>query len=469
MSDLVALLASSLEAAQQLVRERDGAIRELAERYEEISLLYVVARLLGNDLPAEVVAETLLRELSVTIGANAAACLLADRSSATLTPVASYGLGGHKYPEVATHDSAHLAASVFRSGKTETANGSSPIAVSEPVLGELCDSILAVAINRPNTALEGDAGEGDQLLYNTREFPTDLTPLGVMLFGRRNGDPAFTAGDQKLVGAIAAQFGNALHNAALMREARERERFEREVQLAHDLQLKLLPDPSIVGPEARAAARIIPAERVGGDFYLFVRLDAARTGVLIGDVSGHGYQAALVMALALSAAGIHIRAANDPADTLSAVAGSLLSELESTEMSVTMCYCIIDEASGTLSYSNAGHPHVFVQNADGELNRLLAQSPPIGFADASLPGDVLEWGPGFRLVCFTDGVADARNTRNARLGEDAILEILRSAGPDVPPTAVLDRIMETVGRHTMGTILRDDITVLVVDRTPAQS
>jgi hypothetical protein len=82
-----------------------------------------------------------------------------------------------------------------------------------------------------------------------------------------------------------------------------RQQLLREMQVAQELQLKLLPSPAVVGPEARAATRMVPAESVGGDFFLLARLDADRTGVLIGDVSGHGYQAALVMALALSAAG----------------------------------------------------------------------------------------------------------------------------------------------------------------------
>jgi hypothetical protein len=77
----------------------------------------------------------------------------------------------------------------------------------------------------------------------------------------------------------------------------DRQQLLREMQVAQELQLKLLPSPAVVGPEARAATRMVPAESVGGDFFLLARLDADRTGVLIGDVSGHGYQSALIMAL----------------------------------------------------------------------------------------------------------------------------------------------------------------------------
>jgi sigma-B regulation protein RsbU (phosphoserine phosphatase) len=264
--------------------------------------------------------------------------------------------------------------------------------------------------------------------------------------------------------AVAAQLGTALHNASLMRAAVEREHFAREMRLAHDLQLKLLPDPRVVGPEARAAARVIPAESVGGDFFLLARLDESRTGVLIGDVSGHGYQAALVMALALSAAGIHVREAANPSDTLDAVAQSLHDELESTEMSLSLCYLIIDEANGLVHYANAGHPHVFHQCANGEVERLGAHSLPIGFSADPIGGSSVSWRAGDRLVCFTDGVVDVRNTRDQRLGEEAVLHALTSTAMTDTPARVLDNIIDCVARHRTGTALRDDVTVVVVDR-----
>jgi phosphoserine phosphatase RsbU/P len=291
-----------------------------------------------------------------------------------------------------------------------------------------------------------------------------MTPLGVVIFGRHDAGSPFTAGDRKLVIAVAAQLGTALHNASLMRAAVEREQFAREMRLAHDLQLKLLPDPRVVGPEARAAARVIPAESVGGDFFLLARLDAHRTGVLVGDVSGHGYQAALVMALALSAAAIHIRAAADPAETLHAVAQSLQDELESTEMSLSLCYVIIDEAHGVVRYANAGHPHMFHQSCDGTLRRLTAQSLPLGFGAEPQEGGTVPWQRGDRIIGFTDGVIDAQDPREHRLGERAVLEVLAGLSPGDSPDDALARIFEMVATHRDGSTLHDDLTVVVVDR-----
>ena len=142
------------------------------------------------------------------------------------------------------------------------------------------------------------------------------------------------------------------------------------------MQLKLLPKPAVVGPEARAAARLVPAESVGGDFFLLARLDRDRTGVLIGDVSGHGYQSALVMALALSAAAIHVQAAFDPSIALDAVRRSLDDELTSTEMSITMCYAVIDTRAGEVRFANGRVVRVVAHHLEVEMQNAQAMATP---------------------------------------------------------------------------------------------
>src|SRR5262249_48233796 len=151
--------------------------------------------------------------------------------------------------------------------------------------------------------------------------------LGVVnLSDRRSGQP-FTAGDQKLIAAIATQIGTAIQNTRLVRASVEQQRLAHEMQLAHDLQMKLLPGDAIVAPEGRVPARVAPAESVGGDFYNLFRIKNGKTGVMIGDVSGHGYQAALIMALAMSAAAIHSQATEDPGQVLHALMSTLREEL----------------------------------------------------------------------------------------------------------------------------------------------
>jgi sigma-B regulation protein RsbU (phosphoserine phosphatase) len=185
-------------------------------------------------------------------------------------------------------------------------------------------------------------------------------PLGVVVLSGRGRGQQFTAGDLKLVSAIASQIAAAIQNARLVRASLQQQRLAQEMVLAHDLQMALLPRADAVAPDARVAARVVPAESVGGDFYHLFRLPGGRTGVMIGDVSGHGYRAAMIMALAMSAAAIHAQESDDPARTLAAVLGSVGDELGSTEMFISTFYGVVDPARGELRYANAGHPHAFV-------------------------------------------------------------------------------------------------------------
>jgi phosphoserine phosphatase RsbU/P len=122
----------------------------------------------------------------------------------------------------------------------------------------------------------------------------------------------FSAGDSRLLSAIASQIGAALETQRLVQDSLRQERLMRELELAHDLQLKLLPDParSRRRPKSRRAA--CPADSVGGDFYHLFRLPGDRFGIMIGDVSSHGFSAALIMALTMSAVAIYAQESGPP-------------------------------------------------------------------------------------------------------------------------------------------------------------
>src|SRR5207244_2833304 len=122
-------------------------------------------------------------------------------------------------------------------------------------------------------------------------------PIGVINLTDRRGADAFTAGDRKLVAAIANQIGAAIENATLVAKDLTQQRVRRELELAHDLQLKLLPSPLVIASRVDVAARCRQAESVGGDFYNLLSLRDERIGVMIGHVTRHAFGAALSMAL----------------------------------------------------------------------------------------------------------------------------------------------------------------------------
>jgi sigma-B regulation protein RsbU (phosphoserine phosphatase) len=255
--------------------------------------------------------------------------------------------------------------------------------------------------------------------------------------------------------------GSALENKRLHEESLAQERMGREMELAHDLQQKLLPDAQCF-QGAEAAARVSPAEQVGGDFYQLFQLSQERVGVMLGDVSLHGFPSALIMTLTMSAAGIYAREHDSPARVLRDLDDALREELETTEMFLTVFYGVIDPGAGTLVYSNAGHPHAFLVHGDGALRRLEATDPPVGFAGPDAYGEAqVSWSSGSDLMLlFTDGLSDTLASSSRGDGEQRILETV-SFHRHRPASAIIEELFAlTTGAEPP--VLGDDRTALVV-------
>ena len=438
MGFLLPVVAQYLQSALEV----EHAANELAERYEEINLLYTISEILGRTVALDEAAKTILSEVSETVGARRATVLVYDRATDTLRAVAALGVNLASVPAIRVDDDCSVSAKVFRT--------------QHPMLA---------APDEMPCELETGYRRGEMLsvpIMLTAPSPREAEPLGVVnLSDRRSGQP-FTAGDQKLIAAIATQIGTAIQNTRLVRASVEQQRLAHEMQLAHDLQMKLLPNNQIVAPEASVAARVVPAESVGGDFYNLFRLGGAKTGVMIGDVSGHGYQAALIMALTMSAAAIHSQTRGEPGEMLHALMSTLREELTMTEMFISAFYAIIDPWGRELRYSNTGHPHAFLLAGGADFERLAASDPPLGMDEKAPVTARRDWHPGRDLlVLFTDGVSDARNRVGERLGEERILETIRAHRAETP-AEILQAVMDVVDSHTQNAPRRDDLTVVFV-------
>ncbi len=436
MSFLGPVVAHYFQTAQDI----QHSAYELAERYEEINLLYTTSEILGRTVSLDDAATRILAEISETVGARRAAIFVHDRANDHLQVLAALGVEAQAVPPIPTEDPEAVTAFVFREQRGFIFDDDVMPCAREVRFRK--GGVLAVPI-----------------LWTNPGHPA--IPLGVVtLSERRTGEP-FSAGDEKLVSAIATQIGTAIQNARLVRSSLAQQRLQQEISLASDLQQKLLPDARLFAPDAVVAARVMSADSVGGDFYQLVRLGGGRTGVMIGDVSSHGMRAALVMALVMSASSIHAQATDDPAVMLSNLLATIADELESTEMFVSACYVVIDPVRGRLRYANAGHPHAFVMGADGSVERLGALDPPLGMCGAALSARERSWSPNRDvLLAFTDGIPDARNPGDVPLGEHQVLELCRSLR-DATPRAIVDRVFAAVASHVGDAPRRDDLTLLV--------
>lgn len=424
--------------------EAQSAALELSERYEEINLLYSISEILGSVLSLETAAGRILAEVADTLSARRASLWVYE-------------------PE---EDDLHLRAAVGEEGLTGPIPRDDPVSVTARVFRERQPLNLerGAVLPRP-TRLEPRPRGHEAFL----SVPINYTPpegavrtVGVITLVGRSSGVRFSAGDAKLLSALASQVGAAIEIHRLVRENVHRERLEHELELAHDLQLKLLPETSAFGGGADVAARCEPAESVGGDFYHLFRLSGGRLGAIIGDVSSHGFAAALIMAMTLSAVAIYAQEVGPPSEVLRRIHRALIDELEATEMHLSLFYGVLDPGAGRLTYANAGHPHAFRVRGSGAIVRLGATHPPLGTQslDAYRDADT-EWECGHDLLClFTDGLSDAFADTAGAGGEARLVdEVVRLR--DRTSAEILARLFD-VARRARPPVPFDDQTAVLL-------
>lgn len=418
-------LAVALRQAFTHEQEARSAAHELSERYEEINLLYSIAEILASFLSMEQATTRILEEVADVLGARRAALWVADASANCLHLKAEVGEEGLEGP-ISIDDPASVTARVFRE--------------RQPVNLERGEHL-------PRGVLREPLPRGDEPYLSV---PVNYTPpdggsrtVGVITLVGRRTDVRFSAGDLRLLTAIASQVAAALETQRLVRESVRRERMEREMELAHDLQLKLLPDADRFAPGVRLAARCDPADSVGGDLYHLFELPDGRMGLVIADVSSHGFSAALIMALTMSAIAIYAQEADRPGEALRRIHESLIDELESTEMYLTILYAVVDPSKHEVVWANAGHPHAFVVREDGRAERLGATSPPLGtFTFPDYGEERAPWSSGEDLLfLFTDGLSDAAGASGIAGEQALVAEVV--AMRDREPQEILDHLFAT--------------------------
>ena len=445
LSKASARILPIVEALLDAERQRAFLSEELTSRYEEIDLLYAISEILGQTVRLEEATEIIAREVSTVVGARRASIMVYDPAAEVLRTVAARGFGVAGLAPVPVDDECSIAARVYRERRVVAADS----VRSDPSLGECVE----------DRGYRGQAFLSVPICYGAPGAP--LRCVGVINLTDRIGGDRFTLSDRKLVTAVANQIGAAVENARLVESDVRQQRLSRELELAHDLQLKLLPSPAVLQGDAQVAARCFPADSVGGDFYTFARLGRGRVGVMLGDVASHGFSAALIMALVMAAAGIHAAASVTPDETLAALLESLDSELAKTEMYFSVFYGVLDPLTARLDYASAGHPYAFRIPRFGEPERLETTAPPLGLATAgSIKRRQVPWRVGADLlVLWTDGLVDARNEAGEPFGELRLLAEV-CAHRTQPVEEIVHAVLaqaEAFGSHPV-----DDRTLLVL-------
>jgi len=293
--------------------------------------------------------------------------------------------------------------------------------------------------------------------------------LGFLSLGAKRSEEPFTNNDLRLLKSVAVQTGLALENAQLMAAITEevalRERLNREVEIAREVQERLFPQrlPLIEDLDYSGSCR--PALGVGGDYYDFLALPSGGLGVAIGDVSGKGISAALLMAsLEASLRAEAARAPEHLPDLVSNV-NRLVYEASSSDRYATFFYGQYAPARKEFAYVNAGHnpPMLFRRRGtDLDVSRLAIGGTVIGLLEAaSYQQEVVSLEPGDILVAFTDGITEAMDPAEAEFGEEQLINTVK-AYADLRSTEILARIMQAADAFTSGAKQHDDMTLIVM-------
>jgi len=304
-----------------------------------------------------------------------------------------------------------------------------------------CEKCLAVAISVPGRRL-GVLAVADKESRDGRVL--DFTPT-----------------DARLLSLFANQAAAAIETARLHKEAIEKERIERELELAAAIQRQILPRDLPRVPGLEIAARNIPTRQVGGDYFDFFPLSDGRLAFLVADVSGKGVPAALLVSTVHAAVHLQI----DEAKTLPDLVARIdrhLQRYAATRKFLTAFFGLIEPESGVLRFVSAGHNPALLRRSGGEIERLGATGVPLGmFPNSKWREEVLPIGRGDLLCVYTDGVTEALDAADEEFGVDRLARLL----DDAPPAEICRRVFEAVSAFAADVPQYDDQTLLLVHRT----
>ena len=250
---------------------------------------------------------------------------------------------------------------------------------------------------------------------------------------------------------------------AMGREMAQRERLNRELEIAREVQEHLFPQRLPVAPGLEYCAQCRPAREVGGDYYDFLELPGGKLGIAIGDVSGKGVGAALMMASLEAFLRALAEVVQDPADLIGRVNG-LVCQASAANRYATLFYAEYDPATRRLTYVNAGHnPPVVLRNSGGacQVIRLATGGSVIGLLPQQYQRGVFSHETGDLVVLFTDGISESMNARDEEWGEESLIELAKTCH-GIPVSECVSRILAAATAFAAGAAQHDDMTLVVL-------
>ncbi len=283
--------------------------------------------------------------------------------------------------------------------------------------------------------------------------------LGYILLGKKITGEPYEDTDLEFLTTLVSQAVISLENARLFKETLEKQRLEEELNVARTIQKNLLPSsiPEIEGYEIVGMNH--SSKQVGGDYYDVIRIDENHVALAIGDVSGKGVPASLLMANLQAALRVIIASQPDLADVVGQL-NNLIYSNTGMDKFITFFLGVLDTSGHTLTYVNAGHNIPFLISDDGTIRMLDKGGLILGIMpDYQYQTETILLKKGDLLLCYTDGVNEAVNEADEEFGEPALRELLLNHRHK-PIGQILDIIWKAIQQFSAGMPQADDVTML---------
>ncbi|UCF79274.1 MAG: SpoIIE family protein phosphatase [Candidatus Eiseniibacteriota bacterium] len=433
-------------AGREISDERLRAIEEENQRLrravDELTILNDLARGIGASLNSQDIMDTIIRRSLRAVRAEQGVITLVDKQA--------------KQPMKT------LIRSMVSSSELQ------PFHLDQSLLGWMHLNKKPLVISDPQNDERFRGVKWDEPISSVLCVPllvrTEL--IGVLTLYNKRGGGGFTEEDHRLLAIIAAQSAQVVENARLYEEEQALLRMQEEVRFASEIQLGLLPKeaPRIAGYDIAGIS--IPAQVVGGDYFDFIPMEDHCIVVCLGDISGKGLPAALLMANLQATIRGQSFLGPSPRECI-ARSNKLLFRSTDPGKFATLFYGILDFEKHELFYCNAGHDRPFLFAKENRPTRLdvggivLSCMEEFSYEEAVVP-----FGPGDSLVVFSDGITEARNEVGEEYGEERLSALLKGS-LDEPAPAMIDRVIESVREHAGDCPQTDDMTLVVIKRDRA--
>lgn len=410
--------------------------QRLQRAVEELSLLNDLARVIGGSLNTSEIMNTIINRSVRVVGAQQGTITLlkSDHQAANKTLVRAMA---------------------------STAGGA--FHLTEALLGwmQLNKTPLAISAAAGDARFRGVAWDAEVLSIACVPLMIKGNLIGILAVYNKKNQTSFDDDDQRILAIIASQSAQIIESARLFEEETALTRMREQVRLAAEVQQHLLPElPAIDGYDI--AGTSVAAQVIGGDYFDFIPMPNGKFGICLGDVSGKGLPASLVMSNVQAIIRVLAMLDTPPGESLR-LANTLLHRCTSPEKFVTFFFSILDPGNGVLQFCNAGHnPPLYI--SEGGCRRLEGRGIVLGILDhynyvqssVTMKKDDV-------LVIFSDGISEAVNALDEELGEEDLIRVVESNHTG-SAAQIQAAVLDAVRHHANGIAQYDDITIVVVKR-----